>query len=436
MHQLKITGVTAEMQGVGRLDDGRAAFVAGALPGETVNVEITRDAGRFCNAKIAEIIQASPERRDADCPYYGRCGGCQLRHVSYRGALDMKRIRVYDALTRIAGLEAPNLRETLGCDTQLRTRNKAEYPITEGRVGMREGARRSIVEIDDCMLQHLRSVEVLRAAAPLIKSSRIRSGWLVTRVTGTGDVMAILSCEGSAPGWLATLADFPGVRSVYHCALKKRPAHAMDGGCRFIAGEPTLTETLCGLKFQISPQTFFQVNTSQAEKLYALALEAAGIGPDSRVLDAYCGCGTITLAAARNAGSALGVEIVPPAIADAKRNAAANGLSAKADFVCADAEVEIPARIGRGERFDCVIVDPPRRGCDAALIRALGVAQPPRIAYVSCDPGTLARDIKLLCDEGYGLDWAQPVDMFPGTMHVETVARLSRGKPPIKPAKL
>ena len=428
MHQIKITGVTSEMQGVGRLDDGRAAFVAGALPGETVNAEITRDAGRYCNAKIVEIIDASPERRTADCPYYGRCGGCQLRHVSYRGALDMKRTRVHDALTRIAGLESPKLGENLGCDEQLRTRNKAEYPITNGQVGMREAAGRGIVEIDDCLLQNPRSVEVLRAAAPLIKRSRIRSGWLVTRVTGAGDVMAILSCEGRTPDWLPALADVRGVRSVYHCALKKRPAHALDGECRHIAGEPSITETLCGLKFQISPQTFFQVNTPQAERLYALALEAAGIGPNSRVLDAYCGCGTITLAAARIAAKTLGVEIVPQAITDARRNAAVNGLSAKADFVCADAAVEIPARVGRGERFDCVIVDPPRRGCDANLIRALGVAQPPRIVYVSCDPGTLARDIKLLNGEGYKPNWVQPVDMFPGTMHVETVVLLSRNK--------
>ena len=426
MNSIRITGVTSEMQGVGRLDDGRAVFVSGALPGELVDIEMLKDGSRFCTARATAIIEASSERREPDCPYYGRCGGCQLRHVSYQGALDMKYTRVRDALTRIAGIEEPAMRPTLGCAEQLRTRNKAEYPITDGIVGMRESAGRRVVPIEDCLLQHPLSVGVLRTAAPEIKRSGIRYGWLVTRVNCRGEVMVVLSSEGNAPKWLKSLKELPGVRSVYHCALKKKPVHALDGICRKMAGADTITETLCGLDFEISPQTFFQVNTPQAERLYALALEAAGIKADSRVLDAYCGCGTITLAAARQAAYALGVEIVPPAIEDAKRNAAANGLGGKTDFVCADAAAEIPARISRGERFDCVIVDPPRKGCDAALMTALGRAKPPQIAYVSCDPGTLARDIKLLAEEGYRLAWAQPVDMFPGTMHVETVALLSR----------
>lgn len=419
-----ITGVTSEMQGVGRMDDGRAVFVSGALPGEKVTFEIIKDAGRFCTARLIEILEASSMRIEPDCPYYEKCGGCQLRHVTYEGALEMKRTRVMDALTRIAGLEDPAVKPTLGSVEQLRTRNKAEYPIINGHVGVHSG--RGVIEIGDCLLQHPLSIVVLRAAAPRIAKSRIRSGWLVTRVTRAGDVMVILSCEERAPAWLASLAKLPGVRSVYHCALKKRPAHALDGTCRKIAGEDALTETLCGLKFNISPQTFFQVNTPQAERLYEIALDAAGISPTSRVLDAYCGCGTITLAAASRAAYALGVEIVPPAIDDAKRNAKANDMAHKADFICADAAKEIPARIGRGEKFDCVIVDPPRKGCDAALINALGAAKPPRISYVSCDPGTLARDIKLLAGQGYRLEWAQPVDMFPGTAHVETVALLRR----------
>ncbi len=426
MREIMITSVTSEMQGVGRMEDGRAVFVSGALPGEKILYQLTKDNGRFCLARTVEVLEPSVERREPDCPYYARCGGCQLRHVSYKGALDMKRTRVYDALTRIGGLENPVVRDTLGCDEPLRYRNKAEYPITDGKVGVREGAGHRVVAVEDCLLQHELSIGVLRAAAPYIEKDRIKSGWLVTRVTRTGEVMVVLSSEGRAPAWLASMMKLPGVRSVYHCALKMRPNHALDGRCLKIAGEDTVTEILCGLKFRISPQTFFQVNTAQAEKLYALAIEAAGITPNSRVLDAYCGCGTITMAAAQKAAYALGVEIVAPAINDAKRNAEMNGLSKKTGFVCADAAADIPARIARGERYDCVIVDPPRKGCDEKLIRALGKARPPRISYVSCDPGTLARDIKLLSAEGYRLEWAQPVDMFAGTMHVETVALLSR----------
>ena len=426
MNQIVITGVTSEMQGVGRMEDGRAVFVSGALPGETVTYEIIKDSGRFCTARTVDIIEASPERVSPDCPYYARCGGCQLRHVSYKGALEMKRTRVYDALTRIGGLENPPLLDTLGCDEQHRYRNKAEYPITNGMVGVREGAGHRIVRVNDCLLQHPLSINVLNAAAPYIGKSAIRSGWLVTRVTRSGEVMVVLSCEGRTPQWLPSLAKLPGVKSVYHCALNKRPVHALDGICRKVAGEETITENLCGMQFRISPQTFFQVNTPQAEKLYELAIEAAGITANSRVLDAYCGCGTITMTAAQKAAYALGVEIVPPAIEDAKRNARVNGIDAKTGFVCANAALDIPARIGRGERYDCVIVDPPRKGCDEKLVRALGAAKPPRIAYVSCDPGTLARDIKLLREEGYALEWARPVDMFPGTMHVESVACLTR----------
>lgn len=416
------------MQGVGRMEDGRAVFVAGALPGEKVTYEIIKDNGRFCTARATGIIEPSKERREPDCRYYARCGGCQLRHVSREGELEMKRTRVYDALTRIAGLSDPPLKDTLGCDDDLRYRNKAEYPITNGLVGVREGSGHRIVPVDDCLLQHPLSIAVMKAARPHISKSAIRSGWLVTRVSRSGEVMVILSCEGRTPQWLPGLMKITGVKSVYHCALNKCPVHALDGVCRLAAGEETITETLCGMQFRISPQTFFQVNTPQAEKLYELAVNAAGITGNSRVLDAYCGCGTITMTAARKAAYALGVEIVPPAIEDAKRNAKINGLSEKTGFVCADAAQDIPARIGRGEKYDCVIVDPPRKGCDEKLIRALGVARPPRIAYVSCDPGTLARDIKLLYQEGYRLEWAQPVNMFPGTMHVETVALLKLDK--------
>jgi 23S rRNA (uracil1939-C5)-methyltransferase len=425
MEQIIITGVGSNMQGVGRLPDGRAVFVPGALPGERVSIALTRDSGKFCEGRVAEVLEASPHRVQPDCEYYGRCGGCQLRHGDYECAMAMKRTRVDDALRRIAGLDDPVVLETLGCSCQNRTRNKAEYPITNGVVGMRPEKGAAVIPISDCLLQHPLSIAVMQRAREYMKGSKI-NGWLVTRISRAGDMMVILSTDGRAPTWLSRLSSIEGVRSIYHCALKKRPAHALDGACSRVWGAAAITETLCGLDFQISPQTFFQVNTPQAERLYALALEAAGIRPDSRVLDAYCGCGTITLAAARLAGHALGVEIVPPAIVDAKRNAEANGLSGRTDFVCADAALEIPRRIKAGERFDSVIVDPPRKGCDRALVETLIQSPVPRIAYVSCDPGTLARDIKLLCAGGYRLEWARPVDMFPGTAHVETVCLLSK----------
>jgi len=188
-----------------------------------------------------------------------------------------------------------------------------------------------------------------------------------------------------------------------------------------------MEDELLGLRFKLSPQSFFQINPEQTEKLYQRALEAAGLGnPDMRVLDAYCGAGTITLAAARKAAYAVGVEIVAPAIENAKKNAVMNGLQKKTRFICADAAREIPRLIAAGERFDAAILDPPRKGADAALLNAIADVRIPRVAYVSCNPATLARDVKLLCARGYRLEWAQPVDMFPWTEHIECVTCLSR----------
>ena len=222
----------------------------------------------------------------------------------------------------------------------------------------------------------------------------------------------------------------PSVVSFFFCHLNRRFAHALDGKCTRIDGLATLTDTLLGLKFELAPQAFFQINPVQTEKLYAKALEAAGLteGRKGRILDAYCGAGTITLAAARHADYAVGIEIVAPAIENAKRNANANGLSENTRFICADAAKEIPRLISAGERFDAAILDPPRKGADEALLTSLIKSKVPVISYVSCNPATLARDIKILTAGGYKLEWAQPVDMFPGTSHVESVVLLSREK--------
>ena len=425
MERIAITGVGSELQGVGRMSDGRAIFIPGALPGEIVTAEIQKDAGRFCTGRLLEVSEQSGERIEPDCQYYDRCGGCQCRHASERLALDMKRTRVYDAMTRIAGLDSPEVGETLACETPLRYRNKAEYPIQNGEIGMLDRSGKKIIPVEDCLLQKEGSLKVLRAARQRLTGMRL-NGYLVTRVNRRGEIMVVFSTDAPAPKWLNELCKIEGVVSLYYCALKHRPAHALDGVCRHIWGKNTLEETLCGLSFQLSPQTFFQVNTLQAEKLYALALSAAQAERSGSLLDAYCGCGTITLAAARLAKRVLGVEIVPPAIEDARRNAEVNGLKENAEFLCADAGKEIPKLIQSGRRFDCVIVDPPRKGCDEALLDALSLAKPARVAYVSCDPGTLARDVKRLTQNGFRFVRAEPVDMFPGTAHVETVVLMSR----------
>jgi len=435
---IQITGIGSELQGVGRLADGRAAFVPGAIPGERVAVAVTQDKGRFCEASLCDVLEASGDRIVPDCPYAGTCGGCQGRHIRYPRTLELKRQIVSDALARIGGVDDPGVRPTLGCDAPDRTRNKAEYPVArqDGRtvVGAFARASHRVVPLSDCLLQRTQSADALRWFSEHLDGLDCAGHlkYLVTRVNRAGAMMLVLCADApildaASHLWPALAGALPSLQSLWLCHLNRRPAHALDGRCVRVSGEETLPDRLMGLDFTVSPQSFFQVNPDQAERLYAAALEAAGIGPgcDMNVLDAYCGAGTITLCAARWARHATGIEIVPPAIADAKRNALRNGLSDRAAFLCGDAAVEIPRLLGRGERFDAAILDPPRKGADPALLEALADARIPTLAYVSCNPATLARDVKRLGARGYRLEWAQPVDMFPWTGGTEVAARLT-----------
>ena len=439
MERLEITGVGSELQGVGRLEDGRAVFVCGAIPGEVVTAEITRDKGRFCEASLCDVLEPSPDRISPACPHAGVCGGCQARHIRYARTLDLKTQVVRDALTRIGGIHEPAVLPALGCDAPERTRNKAEYPIAvqDGKCVIGACARDShrVIDLKDCLLQRDESVRTLRAVSGLLSGVKGAGHlkYLVTRASRAGELMVVLCADAPILSEIKRLstslsAALSEMKSLYFCQLGRRPAHALDGRCIRISGAPVLNERLMGLEFELSPQSFFQVNPPQAEALYAKALEAAGIAPNCNltVLDAYCGAGTITLSAARHAYRVTGIEIVPAAIENAKRNAVRNGLADKSRFICADAAREIPRLLSRGERFDAAILDPPRKGAEEALLDALIAAEIPVIAYVSCNPATLARDVKRLCAGGYRLEWAQPVDMFPWTGHVETVVLMSK----------
>lgn len=437
MEIIEITGTGSELQGVGRLADGRAAFVVGALPGERVEIEIVREAARYCQARLLRVIDASPERVESACPYYWRCGGCSARHMRYETSLRLKRQRVFDALSRLGGVQVPTVFETMGCDNADRSRNKAEYAV-EFRggvlhVGSLETQSHRVISLEDCLLQRCESVHALNwVQAHLTEYACVAHiRYLVTRVNRAGELAAVFSADAPVTDEVRRIARemmaaLPELRSVSLCRLKARPAHALDGACTHIAGCETLTDELLGMRFELSPQSFFQVNPPQAEALYRKALEAVEAGPGRRILDAYCGAGTITLAAAQRGARALGVEIVAPAIENARRNARRNGFEDRTCFVCGDAAREVPRRIAAGERFDAAILDPPRKGAEAALLNALASAKLPHIAYVSCNPSTLARDVKLLIERGYRFEWAQPVDMFPWTEHVETVVLLSK----------
>lgn len=419
METIRITGIGSQLQGVGRLRDGRAAFVPFSIPGEMVTVEIARDCGRYVEARLVDVQKASPARVEPDCPVFGVCGGCQARHMAYAETLRWKRQRVVDALERIGGFDAPCVMETLPMPEPLRCRNKAEYAISGGKIGFMRAGSRELVPVADCLLQNKESVRVLQALAKMDLHT-LRGA--VTRVNRRGEVMLTLCGTAKEP----PIHAFPGVQSLYYCRLRPHPAHALDGDCRLLSGAERLEEKLFALRFALLPQSFFQVNATQAERMYAVALDALKVQDGQAVLDAYCGAGTITLSLAARGARATGVEVVRPAVLDARANARRNGLEHSARFLLGDAAQEIPRLIAAGETFDAVVLDPPRRGAEARVLEALIKAAPRQIVYISCDPGTLARDLKALRIGGYRLDFAQPADMFAYTGHVETIVLLQR----------
>ena len=275
---------------MGRLADGRAVFVPGGIPGERVTATVTQDKGRFCEASLCDVLKPSEDRVVPACPHAGACGGCQARHIRYPRTLELKRQVVVDALSRIGGVEAPDVRPTLGCDTPDRTRNKAEYPIArqDGRAVIGAFARGShrVIPLTDCLLQRSQSVEALRWFSEHLEGLDCAGHlkYLVTRVNREGALMLILCADAPILAEIQRLSPalseaLPSLRSLWLCQLNRRPAHALDGRCIRIFGEEALPDTLMGLRFTISPQSFFQVNPDQAERLYAAALEAAGIGP-------------------------------------------------------------------------------------------------------------------------------------------------------------
>ena len=419
METIRITGAGSHLQGVGRLRDGRAAFVPFSIPGEVVDVEIVRDCGRYVEARLLAVRESSPARVEADCPAFGRCGGCQARHMAYEETLRLKRQRVADALAPLGGLKDANVLDTLPMPEPLRCRNKAEYAVSGNNIGFLRAGSREVVPVEDCLLQREESVRALRQ----LSREQLRGlRGAVTRVNRRGEVMLTLC--GDAPR--SPIRTFPGVASLYYCRLKPRPAHALDGACNLLDGAERLEETLCGLHFSLLPQSFFQVNAVQAERMYTIALDALALRPGDAALDAYCGAGTITLLMAARGANATGVEIVRPAVLDAIASAKRNGLDAR--FLLGDAAEELPRLVAAGERFAAAVLDPPRRGADARVLQALISAAPQRIVYISCDPATLARDLKTLATGGYQLEFAQPVDMFAYTGHVETVVLLSKGE--------
>jgi len=445
--ELTITGYTSEGNGVGRYH-GIAVFVPQTAVGDQLSVKILKTARNYAFGKAEKILSASEDRIPQDCPQFSRCGGCTFRHIRYEAECKAKQQRVQDAVERIAGFHFAVLQPIVCADRPDHYRNKAQLPVGAGQggeIGLGFYASRShrIIDCGECLLQP----EVFAAATDAFrewerrtredvydeKTGRGHLRHLFLRLAeATGEVMVCVVVNGNGvhnePELVELLREkVPGLKSVVINSNRERTNVILGPKCRTVWGQDTITDELCGLRFRISPLSFYQVNRRQAERLYGLAAEYAGLSGGETVLDLYCGTGTIGLSMAKNAGKIIGVEIVPQAVEDAKRNATENGIG-NAEFFCMDAAKAADMLKNRGEKPDVVILDPPRKGCDETLIGCIAQMAPQRVVYVSCDPETLARDLKRFAFLGYKTMQITPVDLFPRTAHVETVVLMSRVK--------
>lgn len=444
--EIEITGFTAEGAGVGRVEDGgMAVFVAGTIPGERVKAHVIKTAKKYAVAKIVEILRPSPYRILPDCPCFSQCGGCVYRHMTYERELIAKEQKVQDALCRIGGYEEFRVEPIVGADSPDRYRNKAQFPIGlnkqgEPVLGFYGFHSHRVIPCEDCRLQP----EAFARAASIFREWASRCGEPVydetthtgklrhfyLRQSSNGDIMACLVVNGKGVCGEQELAQalysqLPELKSLFINSNREDTNVVLGKENRLVWGEETLTDTLCGMEFTISPLSFFQVNHDQTERLYRLAAEFAGLTGKETLLDLYCGAGTIGLSMAREVKRLIGVEIVKPAVEDARRNAARNHIE-NCEFLCMDAPKAAALLEKRGLRPDVIIVDPPRKGCGPGLPETIARMAPQRVVYVSCDPATLARDAKRFRELGYELQKAVPVDMFPRTSHVETVALMSK----------
>jgi 23S rRNA (uracil1939-C5)-methyltransferase len=423
--KISITGLGHEGEGVGRVD-GIATFIPGALPGETVLVNIKEKKKSFQRGSLEEILEPSPERIAAPCQVYEECGGCQLQHLDYNASLVWKKQRVEDALERIGKLSGVTVKPVLGMQEQWRYRNKVQLQAGEinGKLELGYYSKKSnrLVPFTDCLLISPLFNSIRAYLVNFFNENRITKANLeqviIRYSPQTMEVM--LGLVGTLPKlpWESVKKEFSQIKSIVAVNPKSR-------GVQVLLGAGTIRDQVFGNQFTLSLQSFSQVNPTQTEVLYAKTLEYAGLTGTEAVVDAYCGIGTITLALARRAKSAIGIEVVAQAVRDARENAKLNNIN-NVEFYAAPTEKILPELAEKGLKADVVVLDPPRSGCEKVALEAIVSINPKRIVYVSCDPATLARDLGFLQERGYRTLEVQPVDMFPWTAHVETVVLLKR----------
>ena len=439
-----IDGYSSEGLGIARVN-GAVVFVPHAVRGEEIDLRITKVMKTSCAGEIVKIHNPSPERMEPECPYAGKCGGCAYRHLTYPEELWAKRQRVQDALTRIGGLDL-TVEEILGAKNPEHYRNKSQYPVgADGSIGFFQARTHKVVPIRRCLIQTEAADRTAQAVGEWMRRYKISAydettgkglvRHVCVRVNRKGESLCCVVVNGNKVPREPELAAYvtaavPHTVGVLLNSNTRRGNVVLGDKYRTLFGRNYLMDTLCGLEFKLSMPSFYQVNRDQAEVLYGKALEFAGLTGNETVLDLYCGIGTITLCLAKAAKRVIGAEIVPPAIRDAKENALRNHIE-NAEFFCGDA-ADIAAKLeSDGLRPDVVTVDPPRKGLAPEVIASVAAMGPEKVVYVSCDPATLGRDVKIFREFGYEAKRAAAVDMFPGTAHVETVVLLSRETNPL-----
>lgn len=420
---------------------GMTVFVPGVLPGEDAETLIVKTQLRYAFGKLVKVITPSPERAEPPCPVYDKCGGCSGQHMCYEATLAAKRAQVFDNLTRIGGLPITeaDVPPVIGADDPWHCRNKTALPVggtsDAPELGFYRRRSHAIVPITDCPIAMISLNGVIAAITKWMKYSRVQpynelSGkgllrHVVVRTTRAGQVMVILV---AARDRLPNVDDLiqklqklvPGFCSLHLSVNGARNNVILGNNSRKLYGEDAVYETLLGLTFEIPPLSFFQVNPVQTERLYQTAIDFAQLSPTDTVVDAYAGAGTISLCMAKRTGHVIGIEIVPQAIEGAKRNAERNGIT-NAEFHVAAVEDLLPKLVKDGLCPDVIVLDPPRKGVEPAVIEAVLAARPRRVVYVSCHVPTQARDAKLLYEGGYRFERCQPVDMFCYAGGVENV---------------
>ena len=445
---LEILDCGTDGEGIGKAD-GFTVFVKDAVIGDTVTAKIMKAKKNYGYGRLMEILKPSPYRVEPVCPSARQCGGCQLQAVSYEEQKVFKEKKLRGHLERIGGFRDLPMEPMIGMDEPYHYRNKAQFPVgrnKEGRIitGFYAGRTHAIIENRDCALGIPQNKEILDIViahmekygiAPydemtgkgLVRHIFVRYGFF------TGELMVCLIINGQdlphQKELIEKLREIPGMASISLNINKKRSNVILGDKVKTIWGQEYITDKIGDISYEISPLSFFQVNPKQTWKLYSKALEYADLHGEETVWDLYCGIGTISLFLAQQAKFVRGVEIVPAAIDDAKRNAQINNIE-NVEFFVGKAEEVLPREYEKnGVYADVIVVDPPRKGCDEMLLKTILKMQPKRVVYVSCDSATLARDLRFLCDNGYELKKVCGVDQFPQTVHVETVVLLSQQKP-------